>query len=174
MEPPWVVGIQRNAFFQDGQPLLPLAIQRQEPAEKPDDSGSVGVEGQGSFSLRSGTTPAHCGRNAHGPGQPGRSGSPVPGPPLFGPRPGPVPGVTPWGIIAASSFAHRGMPTSSRRNRTPAPASRPAPEHSKSRQKSGGSRWWHGGRTAGRPHRSREIPGASGGTSRDRVCRMMP
>ena len=52
MEPPWVVGIQLYAFFQDGQPPLPLAIQRQEPAEKPDGSGSVGVEGQGSFSFR--------------------------------------------------------------------------------------------------------------------------
>ena len=52
MEPPWVVGIQRYAFFQDGQPPLPLAIQRQEPAEKPDETGGIGVEGQGGFSFR--------------------------------------------------------------------------------------------------------------------------
>jgi len=163
MKPSEVVGIQRYPLFQDGQPPFPLPIQGQEPAQKaPMRAGALGLrpraisasDRNSSRSLRKKCTWARAARPSWFPGS--RTA------PLCA-ETGPFPGVIPRALSAERSFGYRERPTGSRPDRTPDPASRLAPARSGSRQRSQDSRRRHGGRTAGRPHRSRELRGACGG-----------
>ena len=131
---------------------------------KPMSGGSVGVEAQGNFSFRQKQLPLIAEEMHLGQGSPDHLVLRFQEHALFGPRPGPFLGVTPWALIAGSSFGHRERPADSRPDRPPDPASRLAPAHPGSRQSSRDSRSWHGGKISRWPHRSRETLGASGGT----------